>query len=53
MSAVELAEYPKTLRVDNGSEFIFRDLDVWAYANDLTLDFLGPESSSTIASSGV
>jgi putative transposase len=25
---------PKTIRVDNGSEFISRDLDLWAYAND-------------------
>ena len=24
--------YPKTIRVDNGSEFISRDLDLWAYA---------------------
>ena len=31
--------YPKTIRVDNGSEFISRDLDLWAYANDVTLDF--------------
>jgi transposase InsO family protein len=30
---------PKTIRVDNGSEFISRDLDLWAYANDVTLDF--------------
>jgi putative transposase len=31
--------YPKTISVDNGSEFIFRRLDLWAYANDVTLDF--------------
>ena len=31
--------YPKTIRVDNGSEFISRDLDLWAYANAVTLDF--------------
>ena len=31
--------YPRTIRVDNGSEFISRDLDLWAYANDVTLDF--------------
>jgi putative transposase len=30
---------PRTNRVDNGSEFISRDLDLWAYANDVTLDF--------------
>lgn len=30
--------YPKTIRVDQGSEFISRDLDLWAYANDVTLE---------------
>ncbi len=34
--------YPKTIRVDNGSEFISRDLDLWAYANGVTLDFSRP-----------
>lgn len=34
--------YPGTIRVDNGSEFISRDLDLWAYANDITLDFSRP-----------
>lgn len=34
--------YPKTIRVDNGSEFISRDLDLWAYANDIILDFSRP-----------
>ncbi|CAM4004559.1 Integrase catalytic domain-containing protein [Palleronia rufa] len=34
--------YPKTIRVDNGSEFISRDLDPWAYANDVTLGFSRP-----------
>lgn len=34
--------YPKTIRVDNGSEFISRDLDLWAYANQVTLDFSRP-----------
>ncbi|WP_258125311.1 integrase core domain-containing protein [Brucella anthropi] len=36
------AGYPKTIRVDNGSEFISRDLDPWAYANKVTLDFSRP-----------
>ena len=36
-------DYPKTIRVDNGSEFISRDLDLWAYANEVTLDFSHPE----------
>ena len=34
--------YPTTIRVGNGSEFISRDLDLWAYANDVTLDFFRP-----------
>lgn len=34
--------YPKTIRVDNGSEFISRDMDLWAYQNDVTLDFSRP-----------
>lgn len=34
--------YPKTIRVDNGSEFISRDMDLWAYQRDVTLDFSRP-----------
>ena len=34
--------YPKMIRVDQGSEFISRDLDLWAYANNVTLDFSRP-----------
>jgi putative transposase len=34
--------YPKTIRVDQGSEFVSRDLDLWAYINDVTLDFSRP-----------
>jgi putative transposase len=34
--------YPKTIRVDQGSEFVSRDLDLWAYANDVILDFSRP-----------
>ena len=34
--------YPKTIRVDQGSEFISRDLDLWAYASGVTLDFSRP-----------
>ncbi len=34
--------YPKTIRVDQGSEFVSRDPDLWAYANGVTLDFSGP-----------
>ncbi|MBP1860324.1 putative transposase [Rhizobium herbae] len=34
--------YPRTFRIDNGSEFISRDLNLWAYANNVTLDFFRP-----------
>ncbi len=34
--------YPNTIRVNNGSEYISRDLDLWAYANGVTLDFSRP-----------
>ena len=33
---------PKTIRVDNGPEFISRDLDLWAWSNGVTLDFSRP-----------
>jgi len=31
--------YPKTIRVDQGTEFVSRDLDLWAYTNNVILDF--------------
>jgi putative transposase len=31
--------YPKTIRIDQGSEFAGRDLDLWANAKGVTLDF--------------
>mgnify|MGYP003633389465 FL=1 len=33
---------PKRIQVDNGSEFISKALDLWAYENDVTLDFSRP-----------
>jgi putative transposase len=33
---------PKVIRVDQGSEFVSRDLDLWAYARGVTLDFSRP-----------
>ncbi len=33
--------YPKTIRVDQGSEFVSRDMDLWAYQRGVTLDFSG------------
>lgn len=34
--------YPSTIRVDNGSEFISKDMDLWAYHKGITLDFSRP-----------
>ncbi|MEQ8747393.1 IS3 family transposase [Pyruvatibacter sp.] len=34
--------YPKVIRVDNGSEFISRDMDLWAYQRGVILDFSRP-----------
>jgi len=33
---------PGTIRVDNGPEFISKDVDLWAYWNHVTLDFSRP-----------
>ena len=40
-SATQWAD-PKTIRVDQGSEFVSRDLDLWAYTRGVTLDFSRP-----------
>lgn len=34
--------FPKTIRVDNGPEFISRDMDLWAYHQGVILDFSRP-----------
>jgi putative transposase len=34
--------YPQAIRVDQGSEFISRDLDLWAYQKGVILDFSRP-----------
>lgn len=33
---------PKRIQVDNGSEFISKDFDRWAYENNVILDFSRP-----------
>ena len=33
---------PATIRVDQGTEFVSRDLDLWAYKHGVTLDFSRP-----------
>lgn len=37
--------YPMTIRVDQGAEFISRDLDLWAYQKGVVLDFSRPGKS--------
>ena len=37
--ACKVFSYPKSIRADNGPEFSSRDLDPWAYQNDVILDF--------------
>jgi putative transposase len=34
--------YPRTIRVDQGTEFVSRDLDLWAYTKGVELDFSRP-----------
>jgi putative transposase len=34
--------FPAAIRVDQGSEFVSRDLDLWAYQRGVTLDFSRP-----------
>lgn len=34
--------FPRTIRVDQGPEFISKDLDLWAYRRNVTLDFSRP-----------
>jgi putative transposase len=34
--------FPATIRVDQGSDFVLRDLDLWAYQRGVTLDFSRP-----------
>ena len=48
--AAELG-YPKTIRLDNGREFISKELDLWAFMHGVTLDFSGPASRPTMPSS--
>ncbi len=33
---------PRTIRLDNGSQFTAEELDLWAYAHEVTLDFSRP-----------
>jgi putative transposase len=37
---------PQRIQLDNGSEFISRDFDKWAYENNVTLDYSRPGRST-------
>jgi putative transposase len=37
--------FPATISVDQGSEFVSRDFDVWAYQRGVTLDFSRPRQT--------
>lgn len=41
-SATELYGLPKIIKVDNGPEFISKELDLWAYSKGVKLDFSRP-----------
>lgn len=38
----ELRGYPKSITVDNGTEFCSRAVDAWAYGHQVKLDFIRP-----------
>ena len=38
----ECGRLPQRIQVDNGSEFISKDFDRWAYENGVTLDYSRP-----------
>jgi putative transposase len=38
----QAADYPKTIRVDQGSEFVSRDMDLWASQRGMVLHFSRP-----------
>ena len=40
--SVQNGQWPKRIQVDNGSEFISKALDRWAYDHAVTLDFSRP-----------
>lgn len=42
---------PQSITVDNGSEFVSRAMDAWAYAHDIKLEFFRPGKPSRMRSS--
>ena len=45
-------DYPRTIRVDQGSEFASRDLDLWGYAKGVTLELVAPRPPSATPGRG-
>ena len=39
---VQRSAIHKTIRLDNGPEFVSKDLDLWAFMHGVTLDFSRP-----------
>ena len=48
LKVVDLA-MPERIQVDNGSEFVSKVLDLWAYDNRVTLDFSRPGKATARA----
>jgi len=46
----EKQDLPATIRVDQGTEFVSRDLNLWAYQRGVTLDFSRPGKPTDNAS---
>jgi putative transposase len=42
---------PQTIRLDNGPEFISKELDLWAFMRGVTLDFSRPGKPTDMPSS--
>jgi putative transposase len=40
--------YPATIRVDHGSEFVSRDLDLWAYQKGVILELVASRPPSAL-----
>ena len=47
--ACKIFGHPKSIRADNGHEFVSRDLDLRAYQNDVILDFSRPGKPTNTA----
>lgn len=40
--AIQVSGTPDCIRIDNGPEFVSKELDLWAYARGVKLDFIRP-----------